>query len=63
MHNLAPESCALVGLRIHVGGSSPSHTPLEVRMFGRTVHLEEGARRWYDLPLQPSEVLQADREV
>jgi hypothetical protein len=52
-----------VGLRIHVGGSSPSHTPLEVRLFGRTVRLEEGARRWYDLPLQPSEVLQADREV
>lgn len=50
----------LVGVRVHVGGSSPSHTPTEVRVGGggRVVRLEDGARRWHDIPLTPAESMQ-----
>ncbi|KAK3280427.1 hypothetical protein CYMTET_11725 [Cymbomonas tetramitiformis] len=62
VQNPNPEN-VLVGVRMHVGQSSPSHTPVEVRIFGRSVQLEEGVRRWYDLPFTTAESLLADQEA
>ncbi|KAI5072138.1 hypothetical protein GOP47_0012244 [Adiantum capillus-veneris] len=52
----------MVGCRVHVGNSSTSHIPSELRIFQRAVKLEEGVRSWYDLPFTNAEALLADEE-
>ncbi|MCO5564796.1 hypothetical protein L7F22_018464 [Adiantum nelumboides] len=52
----------MVGCRVHVGNSSTSHIPSELRIFQRSVKLEEGVRCWYDLPFTNAEALLADEE-
>lgn len=52
----------MVGCRIHVGNTSPSHIPSEVTVFQRVVKLDEGMRSWYDIPFTIAESLLADEE-
>ncbi|XP_024544363.1 auxin transport protein BIG [Selaginella moellendorffii] len=52
----------MVGCRIHVGNTSASHIPSEVKLFQRVIRLEEGVRSWYDIPFTSSESLTADEE-
>lgn len=61
MLNLNPEQ-VMVGCRVHVGNTSAGHIPSELRIFQRTVRLEEGVRCWYDIPFTNSEALLADEE-
>jgi E3 ubiquitin-protein ligase UBR4 len=53
----------MVGCRLHVGNTSASHIPSELRVFHRSVRLEEGVRSWYDIPFTNAEALLADEEV
>lgn len=52
----------MVGFRIHVGNTSPNHIPSEVKIFQRTIKLDEGMRSWYDIPFTIAESLLADEE-
>lgn len=52
----------MVGCRVHVGNSSTSHIPSELRVFQRVLKLEEGVRCWYDVPFTNAEALLADEE-
>jgi E3 ubiquitin-protein ligase UBR4 len=52
----------MVGCRVQVGNTSASHIPSELRLFQRSIRLEEGVRSWYDIPFTNSEALLADEE-
>lgn len=52
----------MVGCRVHVGNTSASHIPSELRVFQRSIRLEEGVRCWYDIPFTNAEALLADEE-
>ena len=52
----------MVGCRVHVGNSSTSQIPSELQIFQRSIKLEEGVRRWYDLPFTNVEALLAEEE-
>ncbi|KAL3677862.1 hypothetical protein R1sor_020818 [Riccia sorocarpa] len=61
IYNTNPD-LVMVGCRVHVGNTSASHIPSELRLFQRTVRFEEGVRSWYDVPFTNSEALLADEE-
>lgn len=61
VYNTSPE-IVMVGCRVQVGNTSASHIPSELRLFQRTIRLEEGVRSWYDVPFTNSEALLADEE-
>ncbi|GAB2300127.1 hypothetical protein Dimus_038603 [Dionaea muscipula] len=53
----------MVGIRVHVGNTSPSHIPSDISIFQRVVKLDEGKRCWYDIPFTVAESLLADEEI
>ncbi|KAL2641590.1 hypothetical protein R1flu_009177 [Riccia fluitans] len=61
IYNTNPD-LVMVGCRVHVGNTSASHIPSELRLFQRAVRFEEGVRSWYDVPFTNSEALLADEE-
>lgn len=61
MFNSNPD-IVMVGFRVHVGNTSPSHIPSEISIFQRAIKLDEGMRSWYDVPFTAAESLLADEE-
>jgi E3 ubiquitin-protein ligase UBR4 len=61
VYNSNPD-IVMVGLRIHVGNTSPTHIPSEITIFQRVIKLDEGIRSWYDIPFTVAESLLADEE-
>lgn len=59
--NSNPE-IVMVGLRVHVGNTSPNHIPSNITIFQRMIKLDEGMRSWYDIPFTVAESLLADEE-
>ena len=52
----------MVGCRILVGATLAPNVPSSITVFDRTLSLEEGGRRWYELPFTTSEALKADKD-
>ncbi|GAB2232789.1 hypothetical protein Drorol1_Dr00011846 [Drosera rotundifolia] len=53
----------MVGVRVHVGNSSPNHIPSDISIFQRVIKLDSGMRCWYDIPFTIAESLLADEEI
>lgn len=49
----------MVGCQIHVGNSGSAYIPSTITIFKRTIKLEEGVSRWYDIPFTDGECLLA----
>lgn len=55
-------NCVLVGVRVLVGNAAPEHVPKLLSVFGRSVPLKEGFRKWYDIPFTTEETLKGGHQ-
>jgi hypothetical protein len=53
----------IAGIRLLVGHLDPATVPARVVVVGRTIEIQHGVRRWYDIPLTASESKQVGREL
>lgn len=51
------DSLAIVAVRLLVGSTTTDYIPREVAIMGRVAKLNEGVKRWYDLPLTDEEIM------
>eukprot|EP00850_Spirogloea_muscicola_P019673 SM000196S05365 [mRNA] locus=s196:186709:205871:+ [translate_table: standard] len=56
------DDLVLVGCRVHVGRTEAGHIPSSLSILQRSINLEEGAQRWYDIPFTSPEARNCRKE-